>query len=232
MDIATVMNDAQQSIQTHIEDTINHMKSIVQNEFSAQLESMIKQIEILTQENSTLKSRNDDLLKHKVRLETHVENMEEDHRNFTKVSHLIALQNDNSRLSNENKLLMVQLQNTKIACNNTISNDDAVPTKKEDISPLPHHEPPNEPSNEPCDVQEKSNQSERGLQHINREPTLKDASPEQEMIVKKKKIGKNVYYVDSENTVYAKLDDDGVGDKVGQLVKDNGVTRVVWNSVS
>ena len=68
-----------------------------------------QQVQLLQQENENLKTMNSYLFNDKERLEKQVENLEEEHRNFTKVSRIIALENENIKLKQELELL----QNSK-----------------------------------------------------------------------------------------------------------------------
>ncbi len=67
------------------------------------LEKSDNKIDLLANENENLKSMNLYLSNDKDRLQKQIENMEDEHRNFTKVSRIIALENENLKLREELK---------------------------------------------------------------------------------------------------------------------------------
>jgi predicted RNase H-like nuclease (RuvC/YqgF family) len=89
-------------------DTIEGLKIAVDEQIGKQLEkasSNIRELEnnivLLKTENDGLKTMNEYLNSDKSKLESYISNLEEEHRNFTKVSKIIALENENAKLRKE-----------------------------------------------------------------------------------------------------------------------------------
>lgn len=73
----------------------------IQADASASSQNILQRLENLTEENANIRSMNDHLTKDRERLQQHIVTLEEDLKSFTKVSKIIALENENTRLKLE-----------------------------------------------------------------------------------------------------------------------------------
>lgn len=155
--------------------------------------------------------QNEDNLNTISRLQKQIEVIEDDKRQLTKVSNIIAIERENSRLKFELDVLKKRLEKPVVPLPEPV----VVPLP-EPVVPLP--EPVLVPLPEPV-VAPATDQNET-------EQDLNDSDIE----VYEKKIKNDIYYVSTQedNSVYVKEADGSIGEKVGVLQKVNGKTKVVW----
>lgn len=190
---------------------LNELKGFIQKEFTEKQADLLKQVEVLKSENEGLYVINNNLQKVRDSLETKISHLEEEHRSFTKVSNMIMIQNENTRLKKQVADLIEEMQKskTKVVCQRaTMETQTILSVKKDDNSTqtLPIEEP----------IQTEQEHEENN-----------------DLQVKEKKIGKAIYYIDQDNNVYTKQEDGAVGEKVGELKKElqadgKTKTRVIW----
>ena len=190
---------------------LNELKLFIQKEFTEKQADLLKQVEALKSENEGLYVINSKLQKARDTLETKISHLEEEHRSFTKVSNMIMIQNENTRLKKQVADLTAEMQKskTKVVCErSTMETQTILAIKKDDRSTQ------TTPIEEPIQP-EQEREEQNDLQ------------------VKEKKIGKTIFYIDQDNNVYTKQEDGAVGEKVGELKKELQVdgktkTRVIW----
>ena len=91
---------------TNTTKRLEDLHEIIQKEFADKMSGVTCELELLKTEHEALKKAHEILIEDKKRLESQIATLQEEHRNFTKVSKLIALENENCRLKNEVALLM------------------------------------------------------------------------------------------------------------------------------
>jgi hypothetical protein len=96
-----------------ISNQLSELENVMKKEHEDMTRHLSNKIDILTTENTGLVQLNAILLEDKTKLETQLKTLEEEHKNFTRVSKLISMENDIYRLRQENDLLKSQLQEMK-----------------------------------------------------------------------------------------------------------------------
>jgi len=150
----------------------------VQDDFTKSTEDLSNALSILRTENEGLKIMNNYLVADKKSLQSQVEKLEDDHRNFTKVSKIIAIENENTKL----RLTIEDLKKQINLIKDANKKPEADEVKTNDLVTEVHEEEEDD--------------------NIN---------------VREKKIGKVIYYVDDDNKVYIKNNDETIGDNIGVL---------------
>lgn len=174
---------------SNLKNQLEKLDKTVKNIFDDQFSHLNSAINHLSCENSTLSGINTELVKERESLKNTICSLEDDHKNFTKVSKLIALENENASLRTEVERLRTQFLNKS-----KVLKSPETPLKQED----------------------------------------KEEETDDNVInVFEKKIGKKVFFVDDNNNIYEKLDDDSVGENIGIIVFDEikNKNKVVWNNV-
>lgn len=150
----------------------------VRDDFTKSTEDLSNALRILRTENEGLKIMNNYLVADKKSLQSQVEKLEDDHRNFTKVSKIIAIENENTKL----RLTIEDLKKQINLIKDANKKPEADEVKMNDLVAEVHEEVEDD--------------------NIN---------------VREKKIGKVIYYVDDDNKVYIKNNDETIGDNIGVL---------------
>jgi hypothetical protein len=174
----------------------------------------------LESEIKNLKSMNDYLVKDKENLKSIISTMEEEHRNFTRVSKLIALENENARLKEQIATLQQQAKSGPTSIRSTpvvATCDSEVQCCIEDVVPLPVVEAVKAVETVKAVEAEKEVTPESNIDE-----------PEPKLDVKPKKIAGKMYYIDDAKNIYEMLEE-GAGKCLGFLYKDGGRTKVSWN---
>ena len=147
----------------------------------------------LAQENNNFTYTMKSLEQEIGQLKRNIEMLEDERRQFTKVSHIIALEKENTKLRIEIEKLKTKPAETKQIVQHEVV--DSVP------SPISEEQNAVVEEEESIDVYEKV-------------------------------IKGNTYYVSNkeDKTIYEKLEDGSIGNKVGTIVKSNGRSKVEWCS--
>jgi chromosome segregation ATPase len=223
MDINIKMNN---SISAYIEDIqvkLSDLNTIIDKDFDSKLNNLnntiaelTNKINILTTENNGLKTMNEYLNSDKVRLQAQINNLEEDHRNFTKVSKIIALENENDKLRKE--LDEIKFKGTS-------------PVKKK--APFPFYDTatvsPLVAKIETLPEKQYEPLKENIVEQ--QEPLKEELEEEEDIQVTEKKIGNIIYYIDDAKKVFIKEDDGTIGNEIGFLSKINGKTKLIKSKV-
>jgi chromosome segregation ATPase len=194
------------------------------------LEENNKNFNILKTDYEAIKKINEYLTNDKNVLQLQVSNLEDDHRNLTKVSKIIALENENARLrnqidniSNTSKKNMKFLRSQDFAC---------VSPQKQILNLLYQNDQDSVRSSQSSDIlvgQSEELPVELPVTQVEQPEELPEELPVEQSVVKlkEKKIGNIVYYINNVKKVFLKMDDGTVGSEIGTLVKNAGVTRLV-----
>jgi regulator of replication initiation timing len=175
---------------------------------------------VCTTEIEYMRKQNDDFLNTINRLQKQIEVIEDDKRQLTKVSNIIAIERENSRLKLEIDSLKKRLAKPTINTPNTQSIiNHSIKSESVEVA-VELNENPRE------DTSIKSGSVEVVVE-LNENPT-EDINNDIE--VYEKKIKNVIYYVSTNEdmTIYIKEDDGAIGDKVGFLTNHNGKTKVQW----
>jgi hypothetical protein len=223
------------SISAYIEDIqvkLSDLNTIIDKDFDSKLNNLnntiaelTNKINILTAENNGLKTMNEYLNSDKVRLQAQINNLEEDHRNFTKVSKIIALENENDKLRKE--LDEIKFKGTSpikkkapfLFCDTATVLPSVVK-----IETLPEKQ--YEPLKENIIEQQEPLKEEEEEEHKEEEE-----EEEEDIQVTEKKIGSIIYYIDDAKKVFIKEDDGTIGKEIGFLSKINGKTKLIKSKV-
>lgn len=162
------------------------------------------------EEHKNTKANLDAVKRENYGLKTQIEILEDERQQFMRVSHVIALEKETAKLRAENEKLK-EAMNAKMADAERI--DAKLAAVKTDVKPAERidrkleAEPVVKPDPEPAELDE-------------------DA---EEFV--EKKIKGVVYYIGQKTQyIYAKTEDDEVGDKLGMISKDaNGRSKVLWD---
>jgi septal ring factor EnvC (AmiA/AmiB activator) len=204
----------------------------------------------LESEIKNLKSMNDYLVKDKENLKSIISTMEEEHRNFTRVSKLIALENENARLKEQIATLQQQAKSGPTAIRSTpvvATCDSEVQCCIEDVVPVPVLEAVEAVETvkaveavEAVKAVEavetvKAVEAVKAVEGVKAVEAEKEVTPESniddpepKLDVKPKKIAGKMYYIDDAKNIYEMLEE-GAGKCLGFLYKDGGRTKVSWN---
>jgi regulator of replication initiation timing len=198
---------------------------------------------VCTTEIEYMRKQNDDFLNTINRLQKQIEVIEDDKRQLTKVSNIIAIERENSRLKLEIDSLKKRLAkptintpNTQSIINHSIKSE-SVEVEVE-LNENPREDTSiksgsvevvvelNENPTEDTSIKSESVDVEVAVE-LNENPT-EDTNNDIE--VYEKKIKNVIYYVSTNEdmTIYIKEDDGAIGDKVGFLTNHNGKTKVQW----
>lgn len=115
-----------ENLKISLEKLDNIVKRLYENQFAEMQDTIM----ILQSDNETLKATNVCLLKEKISLQSLISNLEEENKSFTKVSKLIALENENARLLKEVELLKVTKKQSKVIENAYEANTEVQVTEK------------------------------------------------------------------------------------------------------
>lgn len=213
---------------------------------NTQINDMNNQILLLQTQNKGLMDMNKMLIQDKLRLQRQIQDLEEDHRNFTKVSKIIALENENAKMKEElnsfinkgnvsrtiknvqDNTSQTDVEEVTIKVQDNVSQTDAeeITTKVQDNTSQ------TDVKEVMTKVQDELQREEVSLpQQIEEEPNKDESEEELEDIkVTEKKIGRIIYYVDENKKIYEKLKDGSIGNEIGRLVKIDGRTKLVKNT--
>lgn len=218
------MEDIYQDISVFLTKIQNQCKTIDESYKTTltKCKDLQHSLDILTNENQYLKRENTDLNTTISKLEKQIEIVEEDKRQLTRVSHVIALERENNKLKQEisqlNEKLTKQHQQQQAKFDelcNEINKISILSDNKEIIE-------------KDTEIDDKPTMIEKD--HKEENLIVEEQEQEQELEVYEKVIKGVTYYVscNEDMTIY-KIDDEGViGDKLGKLEKINGKTKVVW----
>jgi predicted RNase H-like nuclease (RuvC/YqgF family) len=198
MKIDTISKDLF-SLYELIEDELNSKTE----EINTQMRELENKMKIIKLENTNLLSMNEYLQKDKDKLEKHILNIEEEHRDLMKVSKIIALENENAKLKTEVSMLKDKINSLKVETTNPI----IIPKKTTDERHI------EEPFVKPIEM---SDETDIDIEKNNINFT-------------EKKIGNIIYYIDDNKKVFVKNDDDTIGEEIGYLKKANGRTKLIKN---
>lgn len=192
-----------------IASQLQDLEGVVRKEFDDTFSNMNGEITNLVREAAFLRVTNSDLLKENESLRMQVNRMEDEHRNLTRVSHVIALQNENAKLIQEKQKMNGQIK-TKPAGRNCSTQTEVV--------------------NAVCEA---DTQTDGGKTEVV-EKVDEESNSQKTLEVRAKKIGNTVYYIDTDNNIFSKESDDSIGKCIGYLTKDKDVKkyRAVWHDVS
>jgi chromosome segregation ATPase len=168
-------------------------------------ESAMKTTAKVTIENKTLSEINSDLqsqtetLKNKIHeLEKTIKTLQDDHKEFSKVSHVVALEKENSKLRQE--LYKKRLVEDKIQ----------------------EEPPPQKNSSTTDNVPESPRKQAQEHQHAgDEEQTVDD-------VYEKRIKGKTYFVSSIDKSVFTKNEDGTIGEKVGTLERYGTKTKIVW----
>ena len=230
------------------------VSAVIDREYAERQEDLVERVRVLTAENDALRRTHATFDAERTRLTARISGLEEEHLNFTKVSKLIAIENDNARLKAEVSSLKNAIATAKGPCATTTA--DAHSQTEEIQVPevidmeTQSHLPTIAEAETQTEVEAKVEvkldaettedvkldakidaKLETDTNTTENTPE-KQCEPEESIHVKEKKIGKATYYVDQNNVVYQRMEDGTMGEKVGEIRRetDNGKTkgRVVW----
>lgn len=189
---------------SRMKDYINKLESSITDMVGNSYTTLAKQeedIRILKEENACYEA---EIIKYK----STIENMEKDKSSFSKISHIISLENENHKLKQDIDLLNTRIKRLIEQNNNNPRN--------EQVEPL-------------CDVVSQSHEGcfeDNFTEHSNNEITFI-----------KKKINGTFYYIKQTNDIvqnsiqpfFVINDDDTVGSQVGSIIiKDDGKKKIQW----
>jgi chromosome segregation ATPase len=219
------LNDMTQKYDTSVGDTKELQRKI--DEFQAKNIDLTRELKIVTEQKGALEVQVEKL-RHNITM------MEEDQRQFTKVSHIIALEKENNKLRGEMEKMQHSLQQKIIEPKSTIAIEVAavaadevvavdVPSaitevNQEEKAVLTGDEVVDVPSEVTVAVAEVEKSS--------------DQDEEEDYDVYEKDIKGKTYYVSNkEDKIIYDIEGDGsVGKAVGRIEKVNGRSKVVWTS--
>lgn len=182
--------------QTRIDELLTENETLKQEILSH--EDYHRQVLSLTKDNEQLKR--------------HVRELEDYSTQFSRVSHVVAMERENARLQSHIKLLERRIeiyqQRLKDATHGIESREEAVVLNEQ-----PQELPPEKPE----DVPEKSQVSQE------------QEAPIPSQIMREKKIKGIIYYISEGNEIHTKTEDGDVGECVGKLeLLSSGKTKVKW----
>jgi FtsZ-binding cell division protein ZapB len=188
---------------------LDRLKIAYENEltkWSINLDHTVKDkdntIALLSKEIEGLKEINAYLLKDKDTLEKQVKDLEEEYRNFTKVSKIIALENENAKLKLELSKLTNTLTQTKKESKEVQTS--AIPVSAPVVPPVAQTTVPSVSQSLSSDVETVEGNEEESIDV-------------EEIIIEEKE-----YYIDDTKRVYLKLDDGSIGEELGMLGRKKG----------
>jgi uncharacterized phage infection (PIP) family protein YhgE len=178
---------------------------------AAQVQQALEAENHKLQDQRALYLREIETLTHSVKqLNEIIKNMEEDHKEFSKVSHIVRMERDNCRLKDHIRILERRIafyQNTTQSIQETLTQETPIeetPVEETPIEETPTHETPI--------------------------PETPVAEEKEENIYTEKKIKGVVYYVSQDNFIYTKESDNSVGVQIGTIeTLTTGKTKVKWN---
>ena len=227
------------------------VSAVIDREYAERQKDLVERVRVLTAENDALKKTHATFDAERTRLTSRIKGLEEEHLNFTKVSKLIAIENDNARLKAEVSSLKNAIATAKGPCATMMTADahsqtdeiqvpevidmetqSHLPTVAEAETQTELDAKQNAKQNAKVEVKLDAETKEDAKQDAKQDAQEKQSEPEESIHVKEKKIGKATYYIDQNNIVYQRMDDGTMGEKVGEIKRDtdNGKTksRVVW----
>lgn len=165
---------------------------------------------LCTQQIEYMGRQNEEFMSTISRLQKQIEAVEDDKRQLTKVSNIIAIERENSRLKFEMESLKKKLA-TKLAAP-VLTKDTVIEvTEAKEVVMI--------------------NDDKVAVEKCEEEA---DTDHEEDLEVYEKKIKNNVYYVSTRDdaSVYEKDDDGAIGQKIGYLQKVNGKLKLKMLEVS
>jgi hypothetical protein len=203
-----------------IAERVEEFGAVVRKEFEDVVSGLNNEIERLGTEGCRVADLNENLVVENAALRQQLASMEEEHRNFTRVSHVIALQNENAKLVQEKEKMSVQLRSKMPGRDNQTQTDEQVVAV---LNPLYVAE-----TNDADTQTQDTGTQDTGTQDTDTQETHKTLE------VREKKIGATVYYLDTDNNIHSKEADDSIGKCLGYLTKDkdNKKYRAVWHEVT
>jgi Fe-S cluster biosynthesis and repair protein YggX len=184
---------------------INELKSNYENVRSEKelLEKTIIEHQTKDQENV----KNIEVMSNEIqKLITQIRHMEEDNKAFTKVSQVVRLEKENTRLVMEVERLKQRLSNALSKKSNSMQ------------------------SSESGDFEDSEDSVDR--EKFKTDEDTQSTPDELNQNVYEKVIKGTIYYVtdDVDMVIYEKTEDETVGKRLGQLKKENGKTKVSWDN--
>lgn len=139
-----------------------------------------------------------------IKLESCIKDLEQEKKDFTRVSHVVAIEKENAKLRAEINALKKKMK-------------DDVP------SPEPNHTPT-------TDTHESPLGTENPVDQPTEPEVTAEESTSEHLEVYEKKIKGKMYFVSSQDdkTVYERKTDGSVGDIVGYLEKHGTKTKITW----
>lgn len=203
---------------------VNDLNRLLSNATKMYQDLEIKYNEL--QEQTVSYIQDIDTHKHTIKqLNETIRGMEEDHKEFSKVSHIVRMERDNCRLKDHIRILERRIAFYQ---NNAVEAPvQEPPVEEPPVQEPPVQEPPvveetpvEEPPMEETPVQEPP---------VITESSSVEESEQDENIHTEKKIKGIIYYVSKQNTIHIKESDGSVGIQVGTIeTLTTGKTKVKW----
>lgn len=218
------LNDCSVLIKNGLGDLSSSLLSSIEKKTT----ELLHKVNVLEMENNNLKAMNDYLAKDKKRLEAQVLSLEDDIKSFTKVSKMIAIENENTKLKKEIEALKEQLKSVKTPVVEAVQSVESIGAVDTDGVVETEAVTETVTETETVTPQHTLAHSDEGGSSQEKDTDTHTSHKEEDICVKEKMIGKTIYYVDTSNKIYEKMEDGDVGEEKGRLVKVNGKTKVEW----